>query len=63
MGPVEIVIIVLAAAAVAGLILSYIIRKVKGKSSGCGGCAGCPYAGQCSHSAKKTCKTDDAQGK
>ena len=45
MGPVEIVIIVVAVLVVVGSLITYIVRKAKGKPTG--SCAGCPYAGSC----------------
>ena len=47
MGPVEIVIIVIAVLVVVGSLITYIVRKAKGKPTG--SCAGCPYAGDCKH--------------
>jgi len=52
MGPVEITIIVIAVAIVAAFIVTYIVRKAKGKPTG--ECACCPYAKECGQS-KNSC--------
>ena len=67
MGAIEIVIIVAAAAIVAGVAISAIVAKKRGKG-GCSGCAGCPYAGKCSGSGsgngeRTTCRTSPESGK
>lgn len=48
MSPIEIVVIVLAVLFVAGVAVSAAVRKIKGKTSSCGGgCTGCPYSASC----------------
>ena len=47
MGPIEIVVIILAVLIVVGVLAAYIVRKAKGKPTG--DCAGCPYASDCKH--------------
>lgn len=53
MGPVEIVIIVLAVLAVIGVAVSVIVSKKKGKPSCCSDCCGCPHAKECANKNKK----------
>lgn len=53
MGPVEIVIIVLAVLAVIGVAISVIVSKKKGKPSYCSDCCGCPHAKECANKNKK----------
>ena len=51
MGAAEIVIIVLAVLIVVSFIITYVIRKLKGKPTG--DCACCPHVRECDHSCSK----------
>lgn len=59
MGAVEIVIIVLAVLIVAAFIVTYIVRKLKGKPTG--ECACCPHAKACKHGDCCSTKLDLSQ--
>ena len=55
MGPIEITIIVLSVAIVLAVGIVALVKKLKGKSVGCGyGCSGCPHASMCKSNKPKS---------